>query len=176
MFWAGFLSGGSPALVSFGANPTRGQGSASNLPSLIERMTKGKCILLAEDNGADVFLIREAIAAARVPAEIHVVNDGEAAVRFIDQTEADESAFGPALFLLDLNLPRKSGAEVLQHLRQTRRYASVPVIIVTSSNSDEDRMQAAHLSANAYFHKPASYAAYLTLANLVKSALESVVD
>src|SRR5579885_1371214 len=118
-----------------------------------------RLILLVEDNKADVFLIRSGIAAAQVSADLQVLSNGEAAIHFLDEADKNEETPMPALVILDLNLPRKSGAEVLRHLRTTRRCANAPVVIVTSSDSSGDRAMAAALGANLFFQKPSDYGA-----------------
>jgi DNA-binding response OmpR family regulator len=88
-------------------------------------------IVLIEDSQTDVFLVEEAIAAHRLDVELHILKDGEQAAGFIARIESDESAVCPRLFLLDLNLPKTSGFEVLSRIRQSERCASVPVLVVT---------------------------------------------
>ena len=126
-----------------------------------------------EDNKADEFLTRQAIATAKIPAEIHVVNDGEKAFQFIDQADANDELRCPLLVLLDLNLPKRTGAEVLQHLRQSRKCARAPVVVMTSSESEKDREETARLGANEYFRKPSNFAEYIRIGEVVKSMLES---
>lgn len=128
-------------------------------------------ILLVEDNKADLFLIREAIEMAGVRADLHIVNDGEAAVLFIDQADLNATAPCPVLVLLDLNLPRKTGTEVLRHLRKSRNCAEASVIIVSSSDTKGDRTLTAELGATEYFCKPSSFAAYLALGDVVRRVL-----
>ena len=130
-------------------------------------------ILLAEDNKADVFLIREAIKLANVSADLHVVSDGEKAVAFIDAAESDDHAPCPTLILLDLNLPKKNGLEVLQHVRSTRKCAGALVLIITSSDSERDRQETSRLGASGYFRKPSGYNDYLKLGEVVKNLLST---
>ena len=125
-----------------------------------------------EDNKADVFLLREAIRSAKIHAQLHIVNDGDKAIEFIERAEADESVARPAMILLDLNLPRKSGMEVLRHVRNSRRCADALVIIVTSSDSENDRLETARLGASRYFRKPSSYEAFIRIGEIVRDMLE----
>ena len=90
--------------------------------------------MVVEDNRADLFLLREALTAAGVEDELHIVPDGESAISFIDQIDADSGSSCPVLVMLDLNLPKKSGREVLQHMRQSLRCRDLRVLIYTSSN------------------------------------------
>lgn len=129
-------------------------------------------ILLAEDNPADVFLVRQAMAEASLSRELLVVDDGELAVDFIDGLDADEVAACPELLLLDLNLPKKSGEEVLAHLRQSRRCAHIPVIILTSSSSQRDQENTARLGANFFFTKPNDLDAFLRLGPILQDVLD----
>lgn len=128
-----------------------------------------------EDHKADVFLIREAIEMACVDADLHVVHDGHAATRFFDAADADENAPCPDLVLLDLNLPKKSGDDVLRHLRKTTRSRDAQVLVVTSSDSPQDRETMASLEVAGYFRKPSDYSEFLKLGPLVKSLLTDPV-
>ena len=137
-------------------------------------MKKSKPILIVEDNKADVVLIREAIEVAELGAEIHVVNDGNEAFEFIDCADANDAAPCPVLFIVDLNLPKRSGLEVLDHLRKSRTCAKAFVLVVTSSDSVLDRNQAKNLGANGYFRKPSTYDAYLKLGEIVQTMLGAI--
>lgn len=136
-------------------------------PAIQER----RAILIVEDNRADLFLIREALEAARLTPELHIVTDGEKAIQFIDKADADAGAPCPVFLILDLNLPKKSGGEVLAYLRQSRKCAAAQVLIVTSSDSTQDREETARLGANGYFRKPSGYDAYLKLGGIVRTML-----
>lgn len=124
-----------------------------------------------EDNKADIFLMREALESAQIEADLHIVNDGDKAIEFLKRAEADETAPRPAIILLDLNLPRKSGLEVLQFLRQTKTCAKAPVVVVTSSDSENDRMETARLGASGYFRKPSSYDAFIRIGEIIRDML-----
>lgn len=128
-------------------------------------------ILVVEDNTADVFLIRAAIKAAGVPAELHVVKDGEQAIRFFDQADGDQQSPQPDLVLLDINLPRKQGREVLQYMRGSTRCANASVVIVSTSDSEKERAEMSKLGISAYFHKPSRYEEFMKLGDLVKIIL-----
>lgn len=125
-----------------------------------------------EDNRADVFLIREAIASARVEAEISVVHDGDNAIRLLEQADADPRGGRPDLVILDINLPKRSGREVLRALRQCQHYAHTPVLVVTSSDSQRDRDEMSKLGASIYFRKPSDYVEFMKLGNVVKTLLQ----
>jgi CheY-like chemotaxis protein len=128
-------------------------------------------LLVVEDNAADVFLIREAIREARLNAEIQVLNDGEKAIQHVDQMDLNAEAPTPDLILLDLNLPRKSGREVLRHIRDSRRLAQAKVLVVTSSDLARDGLDVSQLGVAGYFRKPTSYAAFLKLGEHVSQLL-----
>ena len=127
--------------------------------------------MLIEDNPTDVFLVKEAIAAHALNVELHLMEDGEQAVRFIGGMDANPEARCPRLFLLDLNLPKTSGIEVLAHIRKSKRCASTPVVVITSSNAPDDRQQSTALGATAYFRKPSGYDAYLKLGEIIQRLL-----
>jgi DNA-binding response OmpR family regulator len=104
-------------------------------------------------------------------AELEILDDGGKAVHWIRQADQDASFPIPDLILLDLNLPRKSGTDVLKLIRRSPRFDGVGVIITTSSDSERDSREAAVLGANGYFRKPSNYAAFLRLGVLVKEFL-----
>jgi CheY-like chemotaxis protein len=123
-------------------------------------------VLVIEDSKTDVFLIREALASAGVRAEIDVVHDGQAALEFL------EGGVRPALVLLDLNLPKFSGREVLRWIRTDLRTTDLPVLVVTSSSLSRDLEELTRLGLDGYFQKPSDYGEFLKLGPLVKGLLE----
>jgi CheY-like chemotaxis protein len=109
-------------------------------------------ILLVEDNAADVRLTIEALKDARVPNRLHVARDGVEALRMLkDGTRATPR---PDLILLDLNLPRKDGREVLQEIKQDDTLRHIPVVILSTSQADQDIAESYRLRANAFVTKP----------------------
>jgi CheY-like chemotaxis protein len=128
-------------------------------------------VLIVEDNEADVFLIREAIDNARCPVTVHVVGDGEEAVRFFDRADQDPTQPCPALVILDINLPKKQGGEVLKYLRQSRRCREALVLTVSTSESAKDREQMESYGATTYFRKPSDYEQFMRLGDIVKALL-----
>jgi CheY-like chemotaxis protein len=148
----------------------KGQPSTSRSPS---DSSSGKRyrILIAEDSKADLFLIRAAIAAAKIDATLHVVNDGHRAVQFTEAVDANVEAPRPDLVLLDLNLPKKDGAEVLRHLRNSRSWKDVRVLIGSSSDSAREREAVESLGFVGYFRKPSAYTEFLKLGPLVGDLL-----
>ncbi len=129
-------------------------------------MEKAPRLLVIEDSKTDVFLIREALESAGVRAGIDVVHDGQAALRFLDEGAR------PALVLLDLNLPKYSGREVLRQIRANARTKDLAVLVVTSSALSQEREELTELGFVGYFQKPSDYAAFLKLGPLVKGLLE----
>lgn len=128
-------------------------------------------MLLVEDNPADVFFVRAALAHEGIEGEIVVAHDGEKAIEFVEAAETNPAAPCPQLILLDLNLPRTSGTDVLRRLRKSPRCSNVPVIIVTSSDAPSDRAETASLGASRYFLKPHNIDDYLKLGSVVKEVL-----
>ena len=111
-------------------------------------------ILLVEDNPGDVRLTREAFKQGRIENDLHVVSDGTDALDFLYQRGEFEDAPRPDLILLDLNLPRTDGEEVLEELKGDDSLRSIPVIVLTSSEAEEDIVRSYELHANAYLTKP----------------------
>ena len=125
-------------------------------------------ILLIEDSEADVWLVREALEQAGLQFELQVFEDGESAVDFIESLDQDPTIPPPRMILLDLNLPKKGGAQVLERIRQGRVCAQVPVVILTSSDSPKDKSLVAELGATHYFRKPSRLNEFMTLGLLVQ--------
>jgi CheY-like chemotaxis protein len=118
-------------------------------------------ILLVEDNPADILLAREALHEAALPSTVHVVEDGVSALAFLHRQGAFAAAPRPALIVLDLNLPRKSGREVLAELKLDPALRDIPVVVLTTSSAEEDVRRCYHLHANCYIVKPHDYLAFL---------------
>jgi CheY-like chemotaxis protein len=127
-------------------------------------------ILVVEDNKADVFLIDEAIR-AKVDAIIQVIHSGDTAILFFEEADSDERIVCPDLVILDINLPKKHGGEVLSYMRKSRKCAGVPVLVVTSSDSARDREEMAKQGANGYFKKPSDYESFMKLGQIVEGLL-----
>jgi CheY-like chemotaxis protein len=114
-------------------------------------------VLLVEDDPGDVMLIREAFADHKVGNVLSTVSDGVEAMRFV-RGEGEYASFErPDLVLLDLNLPRKSGAEVLAEIKGDPELSTIPVIVLTTSESEEDVLRSYKLHANAYVTKPVDF-------------------
>ena len=110
-------------------------------------------VLMAEDNEWDARVTQEALEAAGLPLQVDHVGDGEAALAYLEERLASGAPL-PVLMLLDLNLPRKDGREVLRELKADARLRRIPVIVLTTSMAPADIHKAYDLHANAYLHKP----------------------
>jgi two-component system, chemotaxis family, response regulator Rcp1 len=120
-------------------------------------------ILLVEDNAADVRLTREALKDAKVLNALHVVRDGMAALSFLRQRGQYAGSPRPDLILLDLNLPKKDGREVLAELKQDEDLKRIPVVVLTTSRAEEDVVRSYDLHANAYVTKPVDLPQFLNV-------------
>lgn len=133
-------------------------------------------ILLAEDNSADVYLIREALKEHGVKCPIRLASDGKDVLRMISPQESPAEAPDFGLIILDLNLPRHDGIEILQRLRQNERFAHVPVVVLTSSDSPRDRLMATQLGAARFLRKPSNLEQFLSLGAVFKELLQDRKD
>jgi len=134
-------------------------------------------ILLAEDNPADVYLIREALQEHGVECPMRVAADGKEVLQILSLAAAQTSESAPqapqlGLIILDLNLPRHDGIEILERLRKTAALADVPVVVLTSSDSPRDRQAANALGATRFLRKPSSLEQFLGLGAVFKELLQ----
>ena len=120
-------------------------------------------VLLVEDSPGDVRLTREALRDSPSPIQLHVVSDGVEAMAFLRQEGEHVAAPRPDFILLDLNLPRMDGREVLAHIKQDEGLKSIPVVILTTSDAEADIVKSYDLQANAYLCKPVQLTAFETL-------------
>ena len=111
-------------------------------------------ILMVEDNPGDVRLTREALKGAKMWAQVQVVEDGVAALDYLYRRPPYESALRPDLILLDLTLPRMDGREVLAIVKGDPTLRLIPIVVLTTSQAEEDVLRADHLNANCYVTKP----------------------
>jgi len=128
-------------------------------------------IVLVEDAEPDVFLVREALEQSGLEFDLQVLGDGEQGVDLINTMDRDATLACPDLFLLDLNLPRKTGDQILERVRQSPTCGRVPVVILSSSESDKDKAQAARLKATGYFLKPSRLDEFMKLGPYVRDLL-----
>jgi len=121
----------------------------------------GVQILLVEDSAGDVSLTREALRDAKVHNELHVVGDGIEALAYLRGEGKYVGAATPDLVLLDLNLPRKDGREVLEEMKADDDLKRIPVVVLTTSSSEADIYESYQLHANAFVTKPVAYTDFL---------------
>jgi CheY-like chemotaxis protein len=131
-------------------------------------------ILLVEDDPGDVLMTREALAESKLLNELHVVSDGREAIDYL--TEASEGRHvRPDLVLLDLNLPRIDGREVLEFIKTQERLRRIPVVILTTSSAEEDIVRSYDLHANAYVTKPVDFDQFMDVVRKVDEFFVSIV-
>jgi CheY-like chemotaxis protein len=114
-------------------------------------------VLLVEDDEGDVLMTREAFEFYKIRNRLHVVSDGDQALDFLRQTGKFADAPRPGLILLDVNLPRRSGLEVLEELKRDPELLVIPVVMLTTSQAEEDILRSYQLHANAYVSKPVDF-------------------
>jgi CheY-like chemotaxis protein len=157
-----------------GSNPHRDKEQPSSSPSPNtprESIPPPFNLLLAEDNLPDALLVREAIKMENLPVEVSIASDGERAIDIIEKAENDPDAPCPHVLLLDINLPRIDGFEVLRRIRASDKFKNLPVLMVTSSDSPADRSEAAKLGAG-YFRKPVTYDEFVKIGGLLRQFLK----
>jgi CheY-like chemotaxis protein len=132
-------------------------------------------ILLVEDNPGDARLTREALHEGRLLNNLHHVRDGVEALAFLKREAAHENAPLPDLMLLDLNLPRKDGREVLAEIKQDPRFQKIPVVVLTSSEAEQDILRSYELHANCYITKPVEFEKFLSIVRVIEDFWLQVV-
>ncbi|MGA2724499.1 MAG: response regulator [Bryobacteraceae bacterium] len=132
-------------------------------------------ILLVEDSPSDTDLTVEALAAAKVTNRLSIVEDGVQAMEFLHREGQYAQAPRPDLILLDLNLPRKDGREVLAEIRSDEKLTSIPVVVLTTSQAEQDVMRAYTLHANCYITKPVDFRQFLEVIEAIEGFWLSVV-
>jgi CheY-like chemotaxis protein len=132
-------------------------------------------ILLAEDNPGDVRLTEKAFEQGGVINNLHVVNDGVEAMQFLHSEGDYADTPRPDLILLDLNMPRKDGKEVLADVKSDPEFKRIPVVILTSSEAEEDIVRSYDLHANAYMTKPVDFDGFLDVVESIEQFWLSVV-
>lgn len=132
-------------------------------------------VLLVEDDPGDVLMIREAFEENKVRNELHHVPDGVEAIRFLRGEDEHAGAARPDLVLLDLNLPRKDGREVLQEIKDDPKLRRIPVVVLTTSEAEEDILRSYDLHANAYVTKPVDFDRFLEVVKQIDDFFVTVV-
>ena len=126
-------------------------------------------ILLVEDSPGDVELIQHGLRRSKLCSKLHVVSDGEEAMKHLESRSVGPDNKRPDLVLLDIHLPRMNGHEVLRKIRENQRLHTIPVVILTTSDHEDDVMNAYNERANAYIQKPNDAAAFI-------DTIHSIVD
>lgn len=132
-------------------------------------------ILLVEDDPGDVVITREAFAENKVRNYLSVVSDGEAAMSFLRREGEFADAPRPDLILMDLNLPRKSGHEVLAEIKADPELRRIPVVILTTSDAEEDILRSYDLHANAFVTKPVDFERFLSVVRQIDEFFITVI-
>ncbi|HEY1572857.1 MAG TPA: response regulator [Pseudonocardiaceae bacterium] len=132
-------------------------------------------VLLVEDDQGDVLMTREAFAQHRIHSELHVATDGEQALLFLRREGEYEHAPRPALVLLDLNLPRRDGREVLAEIKADPDLRTIPVVVLTTSEAEEDILRSYSLHANAYVSKPVDFDRFIEVIRRIDDFFATIV-
>ena len=132
-------------------------------------------ILLIEDNLGDIRLAEEALSESKLRLQLSVVRDGQAALDYLNQTGDFEDVPRPDLILLDLNLPKYSGKEVLAYIKSRAELKHIPVVVLTSSQAEEDIVESYRLYANCYISKPLDFDQFIKVVKSIESFWFSIV-
>ena len=132
-------------------------------------------VLLVEDDEGDVLMTREAFEHYKIRNALHVVGDGDQALQFLRRTGSFADAPRPVLILLDVNLPRRSGLEVLAELKQDPDLLLIPVVMLTTSKAEEDILRSYSLHANAFISKPVDFEQFIEVIRQIDNFFLSLV-
>jgi CheY-like chemotaxis protein len=132
-------------------------------------------VLLVEDDPGDVLMTREAFEHHKLRNNLHVVADGVEALQFLRREGEHADAPRPGLVLLDLNLPRKDGREVLAEIKSDESLRSIPVVVLTTSEAEEDILRSYDLHANAYVTKPVDFDRFIDIIRQIDEFFVTVV-
>ena len=132
-------------------------------------------VLLVEDDPGDVVLIKEAFEFNKVHNALHVVSDGVQELDFLYRRNGHEGAPRPDLVLLDLNLPRKDGREVLEEVKADSDLRTIPIVVLTTSEAEEDILRSYDLHANAYVTKPVDFERFIEVVRQIDDFFVTVV-
>jgi CheY-like chemotaxis protein len=132
-------------------------------------------VLLVEDDPGDVLMTKEAFEDYKLQNTLHVVNDGAEAMDFLRRQGEHTDAPRPDLVLLDLNLPRMDGREVLQAIKSDPELASIPVVVLTTSEAEEDVLRSYSLHANAYVTQPVDFERFIHVVRQIDEFFVTVV-
>ncbi|MGA2090633.1 MAG: response regulator [Endomicrobiales bacterium] len=125
-------------------------------------------ILLVEDNPADIELAKEALSESKLLTSLHTVGDGEAAMMYLHRQGKYKAAIRPDLIILDLNLPKKDGREVLKEIKEDENLKSIPVVILTMSSAEVDMLKVYKLHANCFITKPIDFTQFISVVHAIE--------
>lgn len=132
-------------------------------------------ILLIEDNEGDILLTKEALEDSKIVNEVSIVRDGNEAVLFLNKQEKYVTTVTPDLILLDVNLPKKNGHEVLQYIKESEKFKHIPVIMLTTSSSEIDILKSYKSHVNCYITKPVDANSFLNVVTSIENFWISIV-
>jgi CheY-like chemotaxis protein len=132
-------------------------------------------VLLVEDDPGDVLITKEALVGSKLVHNLHVVDNGEKAIDYLERQGDYYDAPRPDLILLDLNLPRLDGREVLARIKADESLRQIPTVVLTTSNAEEDVLRSYDLHANAYVTKPVEFEAFIAVVRQIDDFFLSVV-
>jgi CheY-like chemotaxis protein len=132
-------------------------------------------VLLVEDDQGDVLMTREAFEHHKIRNTLHVVTDGEQALQFLRREGEYADMPRPGLILLDLNLPRRDGREVLGEIKADPELCTIPVVVLTTSEAEEDILRSYSLHANAYVSKPVDFDRFIEVIRQIDDFFVTVV-
>ena len=139
-------------------------------------MKKEISILLVEDNEGDIILTLEALKEAKIYNEINVVRDGDAALQYLNKEGEYQDAETPDLILLDINLPKMDGIEVLAKIKSNEGLRVIPVVMLTTSDSEKDIFQSYQSHANCYITKPVNFENFMEVIQTIKNFWINIVQ
>jgi CheY-like chemotaxis protein len=142
-----------------------------------DKIEQKHCILVADDDTDDQFMLKEAFSSLNFDKEIRTVENGEELLDYLSRRGkyADDSLPIPKLILLDLNMPKIDGRQCLRMIKENKEYCKIPIIIFSTSNNPEDISQSYELGANSYIIKPYSYNELVEIIDIIKKYWFSVV-
>jgi two-component system, chemotaxis family, response regulator Rcp1 len=133
-------------------------------------------VLLVEDDPGDVILTQEGLRASKLHINLHVVDNGEKALAFLHREPPYEDAPRPGLIILDLNLPRVNGMEVLKEIKSSDEMRTIPTVILTTSRAEEDVVRSYKLGANCYVSKPLNLDEFVKVVGSIENFWFTVVE
>lgn len=140
-------------------------------------MTDSKQIdlLLVDDDAGDVALMKEGLQDGKICLQLHVVEDGEKAVKYLRKEPPYTDAVRPDIILLDLNMPRKDGRETLREIKLDENLRSIPIVILSTSDAEADIMKCYEYGANCYVTKPVGFVEFSKIVNTIEEFWFTIV-